>query len=58
MLKKKVLTLKKSMKSSPMQVNDRVKTDHIGLEVFKELHDEFISLKTLEGVAPRTMKDY
>jgi len=58
MLKKKVLTLKKSMKSSPMQVNDRVKTDHIGLEAFKELHDEFISLKTLEGVAPRTMKDY
>ena len=55
---KKTLKLRKGINNRPLQVNDRVKTEHIILEDFKEHFEEFISLKALEGVAPRTISDY
>ena len=58
MLGKKTLKLKKGIKNSPLYVNDRVRTEHIDLEMFKDYFEEFISLKSLEGVAPRTIHDY
>ena len=57
-LDKKTLKLRKGIKNRPLQVNDRVKSEHIILEDFKEHFEEFISLKTLEGIASRTISDY
>lgn len=43
---------------TPDALIDRLSNDDISIQEFYELHKTFVETKTLEGLAPRTIKDY